>query len=360
MIPIGVNLQFARIRKGINQVNMDKLLLLQQKIAPEIVPLIRNRYQILHMIHLLQPIGRRALADQLRFQERMIRNEIDVLRSSQLIACSSEGMSVTPEGEALLTGMTDYIRDLQGLNLLEQTLMEQWGIPKVIVVPGDSDQDESVKKDLARLTAEFLLQHLQDGAILAVAGGTTLAGVGSALMEPRNRRNITVIPAQGGLGEEVEIQANTVAANIAKELGANYRLLHVPDDLRPETIQTIAGEPKIKELLDMLRQADMFLHGIGAAEEMARRRGMPAVKVNAVLQQGAVGEAFGYYFAADGRVVHSTSSVGLQLAELALIKRVVAVAGGASKAAAVRAVLRNGPRDILIIDEGAAREIVGP
>lgn len=334
--------------------------MLQQKIAPEIVPLIRTRYQILHTIRLLQPIGRRVLAEQLHFQERMIRNEIDVLRSRQLVHCSSDGMTVTPEGEDLLAEMADYIRDIQGLGVLEQTLAQQWGIRKVIVVPGDSDQDESVKKDLARVTAEFLCRHLEDGAILAVAGGTTLAEVGSVLVEPRRHRNITVIPAQGGLGEEVEIQANTVAANIAKELGANYRLLHVPDDLQAKTIQTIASEPKIKELLALLRQADMFLHGIGAAEEMARRRGIPAAKVDRILEQGAVGEAFGYYFDDNGSVVHSTSSLGLQLDELALIKEVAAVAGGKSKAAAVRAVLRNGSRDVLIIDEGAAREMGPP
>ena len=123
-------------------------------------------------------------------------------------------------------------------------------------------------------------------------------------------------------------------------------------------MQTIAGEPKIKELLDLLRQADMVLHGIGSAEEMARRRGTPAEKLNELLNKGAVGEAFGYYFAQDGTVVHSTSSVGLQLNELGLIDEVVAVAGGKSKAMAVKAVLSNAPRDVLIIDEGAARGVV--
>jgi central glycolytic genes regulator len=123
-------------------------------------------------------------------------------------------------------------------------------------------------------------------------------------------------------------------------------------------MQSIAGEPKIKELLEMLRKADMVLHGIGSAEEMARRRGMPVDKLADLLRKGAVGEAFGYYFTLDGTVVHSTSSVGLQLHELHLIGEVVAVAGGTSKAAAVKAVLTNATRDTLIIDEGAARGVI--
>lgn len=348
----------ALVLKGINSVNMDKLLTLQHKIMPEIIPLILLRYHILKTVHFLQPIGRRALADQLHFQERKIRNEVDALREQKLIECIPTGMTVTAEGEDLLVGLADYIREIQGLSRLETALAATFPIGKAIVVAGDSDDDESVKKDLARVTAEYLYQKLNEGSILAVAGGTTLAEVGGALTVPRERRNVTVIPAQGGLGEEVEIQPNSVAANIAKGLGAHYRLLHVPDDLRAKTMQSIAGEPKIKELLELLRRADIFLHGIGPAEEMARRRGMAPDKIAAIADNGAAGEAFGYYFASDGQVIHSTSSVGLQLTELGLIKEVVAVAGGKSKAAAVKAVLANAPRDVLIVDEGAARELL--
>ncbi len=337
---------------------MDKLLTLQQKIVPEIIPLLLSRYHILRSIRYLQPVGRRALADKLQLQERKIRNEVDILKEQELISYSPAGMQVTQTGDILLWDLEEYIREIQGLSLLEERVASVYPVKKVIIVPGDSDLDQSVKKDLARVTARYLLQNLKDGSILAVTGGTTMAEVAGVLVTPVEKRNITVIPARGGLGEEVEIQANTVAANIAKGLGASYRLLHAPDDLRAKTMQTIAGEPKIKELLDLLRQADMVLHGIGSAEEMARRRGTPAEKLNELLNKGAVGEAFGYYFAQDGTVVHSTSSVGLQLNELGLIDEVVAVAGGKSKAMAVKAVLSNAPRDVLIIDEGAARGVV--
>lgn len=333
---------------------MDKLLSFQQKIVPEIFPLILTRYQILRSIHFWQPIGRRALAEKLRVQERKIRNEVDFLKEQQLLSCTAAGMEVTQSGQTLLWEMADYIREIQGLNLMEQEIASVFPVKRVMIVPGDVDQDETVKKDLARLTAEYLNRELKDGSILAVTGGTTLAEVASALGVASTKRDITVIPARGGLGEEVEIQANTIAANIAKGLGASYRLLHVPDDLGEKSIQSITEEPKIKELLELLRRANMVLHGIGLAEEMARRRGLAPEQIGALVAQGAVGEAFGYYFAVDGSVVHSTSSVGLQLGELKLIDQVVAVAGGRSKAAAVRAVLSNSPRDTLIIDEGAA------
>lgn len=337
---------------------MDKLLSLEQKIVPEVIPMLLSRYQILRSIRFSQPVGRRALAEQLKLQERKIRNEVDFLKEQALLSCTAAGMQLTAGGETILVELEDYVREIQGLSVLEQKIAGFLRVKKVMVVPGDSDEDESVKKDLARVTAQYLLNNLKDGSIVAVSGGTTMAEVAGALVRPSVKRNITVVPARGGLGEEVEIQANTVAADIAKGLGAGYRLLHAPDDLRAKTMQSIAGEPKIKELLEMLRRADMVLHGIGPAEEMLRRRGTPPEKITEILRKGAVGEAFGYFFALDGTVVHSTSSVGLQLNELSLCNQVVAVAGGRSKAVAVQAVFAHVPRDVLIIDEGVARGLV--
>lgn len=337
---------------------MDKIILLHQKIAPEIIPVILVRYQVLRTIRFLQPIGRRSLAEHLHLQERRIRNEIDFLKEQKLVEALAAGMRVTSEGELLLWGMEDYIREIQGLSILEQKIAESFSVEKVKIVPGNADEDENVKKDLARVTAEYLNSHLQEGAILAVTGGTTLAEVAAVLSHSATKRNITVVPARGGLGEEVEIQANTVAANIAKGLGASYRMLHVPDDLQTETIQSIVNEPKIKEVLDMLGKANIVLHGIGSAEEMARRRGMTPEKIDDLLQKGAVGEAFGYYFDRDGKVIHTTSSVGLQLSDLKHIAEVVTVVGGKSKGLAVQSVLANSPRKVLIIDEGVARELV--
>jgi central glycolytic genes regulator len=333
---------------------MDKLLSLQPKIVPELVPILLSRYQILRTIRLLQPIGRRALADYLHFQERKIRKEVDLFKDQGLIAVNIAGMQVTPTGEVLLGELEEYVRELQGLHNIEERLQALFGVGQVIVISGDADANPSVKKDMARVTAEYLRRHLEDGAILAVTGGTTLAEVAAALSVPGGKKEITVLPARGGLGEEVEIQANTVAANIAKGLGASYRLLHVPDDLQAETVQSIINEPKIKEIIELLHQAGMVLHGIGSAAEMARRRGMSDAQIDQLMQQGAVGEAFGYYFDSNGAVIHSTSSVGLQLSDLGSIREVIAVVGGRSKAPAVKAVLSHSTRNGLIIDEGAA------
>jgi central glycolytic genes regulator len=244
------------------------------------------------------------------------------------------------------------------LNELEIEIASRLRLQKVIIVAGDSDTDEAVKKEIARATAKYLYQVLNDGDVLAVTGGTTLAEVAVSFPNFSSPRNVTVVPARGGLGENVEIQANTIAAEIAKALGGNYRLLHVPDDLGEEALATICEEPKIRELLQLIRSSRIVLHGIGSAEEMAKRRAVSEEVTEMLRQRRAVGEAFGYYFDETGTIVHASGSVGLRYEDLGAAGEVIAVGGGKSKAAAALAVLVSHHQDTWITDEGAARQIL--
>jgi len=329
-----------------------------RKIAPEIGELIERRHAVLQSVQFVQPIGRRALAARLGWPERMVRKEIDFLKECGLLQSDSSGMAVSPSGEHVLEELKEIIREFHGLAELEAELARRLHLKRVYVVPGDCDTDETVKKEIALATAHFLQQELAPGDVLAVTGGTTLAEVARSLPASNEGRDVVVVPARGGLGEEVELQANTVAAAIANRLGATYRLLHVPDDLGHEAMNTISMEPKIKELIDLIRSSRIVLHGIGTAEEMARRRGLPQEHVRILAERHAVGEAFGYYFDREGRIVFTTSSVGLRLEDLANVELVVAVGGGKSKAEAALAVLSTQHQDVYITDEGAAREML--
>ncbi len=337
---------------------MEKLIALQKKIAPELGVVIEHRYILLRNIYFIQPIGRRTLAERLREPERYVRRELDFLRDQGLITAAAGGVRITPNGESLLGELKDYISQLRGLADLEGRLASRLNLRKVVIVPGDSDQDETVKNEIGRAAAKLLKEVLADGNILAVTGGTTMADVAEALAGTSARKNVTVVPARGGLGEEVEIQSNTIAAKIAKGLEGAYRLLHIPDDLGNEAIAVVSNEPKIREILALIKRADVFLHGIGTAEEMARRRGMDAGQIAALQQKEAVGEAFGYYFNKDGDCVYVSSSVGIRLEDLENIPLVIAVGGGSSKAGPVLAVTSNRFQHMLVTDEGAAREML--
>ena len=329
-----------------------------QKIAPDMVKAMERRYQLLRTVYFTCPIGRRALAAKVKVSERTVRRELELLEDQGLVVGTPAGMQATPAGEQVLVELKEYIRTMYGLGQLERDLSDMLGMDTVMVVPGDSDQDEVVKKDMARATARYLRGVLRDGDVLAVTGGTTLSQVADCFPADTVPKQVTVVPARGGLGEDVHIQDNSVAARLADRLGGQYRLLHAPDNVAPALVDTIMREPRIRDVISLVRRSQILLHGIGTAEEMARRRGMDDSTVMQLIAEGAVGEAFGYYFNVQGEIVYSMASVGLRMEDLKQIPLVVAVGGGKSKAWAVLSVAGTGYCDVCITDEGAARRLM--
>ena len=156
----------------------------------------------------------------------------------------------------------------------------------------------------------------------------------------------------------MELQANTIATVLAQRMGASYRQLYVPDSVSEEILNSILAEDTgVKAVVDIIKQADILVHGVGQASVMARHRRMAPEFIQKLLADGAVGEAFGQYCALDGRQVYMTNNAGLMLQDLPKIGTVIGVAGGRSKAEAILSVIRASRQDILITDEAAAHYI---
>lgn len=335
---------------------LNELLTLQQQLLPDLLETMKNRYRILHHLFLTQPIGRRALAQQLQTTERILRGEVDFLKEQGLLVAETVGMHLTDRGQKLLEQLADVMREIEGVAEKERRLAERLGLREVRIVAGDADSDPLVKKALGHATAELLKELLVQGDILAVTGGTTVAALADSM--PRMHLGIQVVPARGGLGENMEFQANTIASRLAVQLGGKYRLLHAPDQLSDEAYQSLISDPQVEETLRLLRRARIVVHGIGQAIPMARRRHLPESKTAYLAAQGAIAEAFGYYFDQNGAIVHTMHTVGLKMDDLKQMERIVAVAGGASKAQAILAVARGCPVHMLVTDEAVADAIL--
>lgn len=334
------------------------ILSILKRIVPEAYDLLEKRYLILKAIHAMGPVGRRTVAHTVDLSERTARNEMDKLRSWGLITGDNSGMRLTEEGGHLLKELEEHLRDIHGLALLEGELALRLGLRQCIIVPGDSDTNPAVKQDIAQATARYLRSVFKEGDIIAVTGGSTVSQVADSFHPDGLKRNITVVPARGGLGEDVNLQANSIAARLAQHIGGRYKLLHAPDYVRPGFMENIMNEPRIREVINAVRRSNILLHGIGTAEEMARRRGYDDDRIMQLIADGAVGEAFGYFFNAHGEIVYNSSSVGLRLEDLGPIPLVIAIGGGKSKAWAVMSVLSTGYCDVCITDEGAARRLM--
>lgn len=336
---------------------------IQKRLVPELSTIVEKRYSILKEIQNSQPIGRRQLAERLHEGERTVRNELEFLWESGLVMVSSSGASLTPEGQGLLSELVDYIKAVKGTSDLEEAVRKVLGIKKVLIVPDSYDPTLS-KKELGRFAAKELrkiisTQLTAGPVVVAVTGGTTMEEVARSIGGSKLYGNLTFIPGRGGLSERLEIQANTIAATFADKLGGSYEMLHIPDNLQESTLQSIMREQDVKKVLDLLSNANILIHGVGTAREMAERRRMRPEEIARLEEVGAVGEAFGFYFNQSGEPVYSTTSIGLKLDDLAKKEMmVVAIAEGEDKANAILSVVTPQYHDILITDEKTANEIM--
>ncbi len=347
-----------KMREQLKRMGMNEMLTVQKRLLPDLMDVLKKRYTTLRWIMLNGTIGRRALAASLNITERVLRAEVDFLKSQGLVEIDSSGMKISGAGRQLLETMEPMIKELFGLAEMEERLRRHFGLQQVVIVPGDADVSPFAKKELGRAGSAVLRKMLSRADVVAVTGGSTLAEVAECLTSPSALKEHWFVPARGGLGESVEMQANTIASTMAKRTGAHYRLLHVPDHLGEDAYQSLIQEPNIREIIDVIRKARIVVHGIGDALRMARRRGMGDASIRELLNDGASAEAFGYYFDKDGTVVQKMPTLGLRLEDIQQTEVVIAVAGGRSKGAAIAAVVKYGHEDILVTDEAAAEEIL--
>ena len=169
-------------------------------------------------------------------------------------------------------------------------------------------------KEIGRQAGQLLESILYEDAIVSVTGGSTMAYVSESIhLLPFN---VFFVPARGGLGENMVYQANTISSSMAQQAGGYYTTLYVPDNVSESTYDTLMLEPSVIHTLDKIKQANVTIHGIGDALKMAHRRQSPKEVIDKLQHHQAVGEAFGYYFDAQGNVVHKVKTIGLQLEDL--------------------------------------------
>lgn len=338
---------------------MQTLLEVQRKLLPDFLKIIQKRYTILRYIKTMEPIGRRMLANNLHLTERTLRSEIDFLKNQNLIEVNKSGMRLSNEGVDLLKKLNGIMRQVIGIDAMEQQLQKLLEIDEVIIVPGDCDVSPWVKRELGKACALRMKREWRYRRTIACTGGSTMDAVGDALVPDEYSKDILFVPARGGIGETAQNQANTIIEKMAQNIQASYKVLYVPDQLSDEAYLSIMKEPSLKEVISAIKSAEMVVHGIGEALVMAERRTSDANMLKELAEKHAVGEALGYYFNEDGEIVQKVLTVGIQLEDLSPDKRVIAVAGGKHKAKAIQSYMKRAySSTVLITDEGAAAALI--
>lgn len=330
----------------------------ESQIVPEIVDTINGRYDILRTIEIEQPIGRRALASKLNKTEKTIRTEVEKLKDLGFIDVISSGMIITDVAKELLIDLDEIIFDLNNISNLEKVLKTKLGINEVIIVSGDTSKDDYEYLSLGKKAASIINKKIDNNYIVGIAGGTTMALVASQIKKKSNLSNLTIVPARGALNEEIDLQANTIAYNMAQKYNANCKMLHIPDNLSEAELQAVKDNKSINDVLNCIDNINLLVFGLGDAYDMAIRRKADIETLNFIKENNLVAEAFGYFFDSNGEIKLQMNSVGISIDKITKVQHSIAVAVGVEKAKVIKAFSNFYKNFTLVTDEVTANRII--
>ncbi|MEZ5771765.1 MAG: sugar-binding transcriptional regulator [Defluviimonas denitrificans] len=248
---------------------------------------------------------------------------------------------------------------------LEDQLCTRYGLDFCEVAPDLGEEDLPLRA-LGLAGAAFLRREIERGdtPVIGLGHGRTLA---AAIQEmPRIDANgIRFVSLLGGLTRHYAANPHDVMHRLAAKTGAQAYVLPVPFFANSaEDRAVLLAQPGVREIFDMSSGAGLKLVGIGTADSGAQLVASGMIEPREIAEinaAGGAGEMLGHFFDAQGGVLETTLSARTLSVELNTRddSRIVAIAGGAEKVGAVRAVLRSGWLKGLITDEATARAIVG-
>lgn len=340
---------------------MDELFKSITEVVPEVQKTYFERISVLQRIFKDGPIGRKGLAEKLGITERPLRAITDVLKQQGLIDSSPAGMTITPKGERAIATGQDLWRDSNKIHLQEKHLADVLNIADARIVSGDIDQDQHILFEMGLQVSKYLDTNLPAGNhTIAVTGGSTMLEVSEHVqLAPSADRHFTVVAARGGIGDASATQANTISDILAQKLYGHNISLYAPENLSEVANMALMNDPVIQSTLKRLKEANILLFSVGNAKIMARRRGLDLESSSKIKSNHAVGEVFGCFFDKEGNIVHRIPRIGLQLEDLADIDLPILIAGGSVKAEAIQAFAKLAPKQLVIItDQGASNMVL--
>ncbi|MBI5960414.1 MAG: sugar-binding transcriptional regulator [Chloroflexi bacterium] len=250
---------------------------------------------------------------------------------------------------------------------LEQQLETQFDLREAVVVAVEAGaSQEVIARELGLAAAQYLYRTLENNDVIGVSWGLTLNGMVNAL-RPFEAQNTQIVQIIGGLGApEAEVHATDIAQRFARLLGGKLTLMPSPGVVQNAQAQiAMMSDRQVQRAFEMFSEITLAFVGIGVprATSVVLRDGsiMSPEQLAHVLVLGAVGDICLRFFDADGLPVPSAFDplvIGITLAQLQQIGRVIAVAGGRDKLAAVRGALRGRLIHVLITDDQLAGELV--
>lgn len=247
---------------------------------------------------------------------------------------------------------------------LEARLCARFGLDLCEVAP-DLGEEGLPLRALGLAGAGFLRRVIEqkEHDVIGLSHGRTLTAAVQQMprVEAQGLRFVSLI---GGLTRTYAANPHDVMHRLAEKTGAQAHVLPVPFLTNSEKDRAvILAQPGVRDLFDLARGATLKIAGLGTADAGAQlvTTGMIEPReIDEITRAGGVGEMLGHFFDAKGRVVQTSLTARTLAVDLdgPPESRIVGIAGGPAKHAALRAVLESGRLNGLITDEATARALL--
>lgn len=242
------------------------------------------------------------------------------------------------------------------------------GIREVIVVPTQESGVGRVSHGLLNVgqaCSAWLEINMRAQDRLGLCWGSTI----EAMVESSHFDHgfdVEVVQIAGELSIDSRFSGHDLVRNLAQKMGGRYRYFNAPATTRDEaTAVALAQTPQVAEALAAARACDVAIVGVGqfghgSSDLFLKRANATPEEIHEAGERGAVGQICGRFYDESGAQIALAINgrvLSLDLDDLEAIKTVVVVASGAQKALAVRAAIRGGFADVLIIDDSLATSL---
>jgi DNA-binding transcriptional regulator LsrR (DeoR family) len=247
---------------------------------------------------------------------------------------------------------------------LEDALCRRYGLDFCEVAP-DLGEEGLPLRALGLAGAGFLRRAIERGEdpVIGLGHGRTLAAA-VRQMARFDAGDVRFVSLLGGLTRDYAANPHDVMHSLAERTGAEALVMPVPFFANSaEDREVLLAQRGVREIFELSNNATLKFVGIGTADagaQLVASRMIQPREIAEINAAGGVGEMLGHFFDARGRVLETTLTARTLAVDLdgPPQSRIIAIAGGADKVQAIRALLMSARLKGLITDEPTARALI--
>lgn len=247
--------------------------------------------------------------------------------------------------------------------VLEAEVQQKLSLNKVIVVNSQYATYTDSLNQMGKAGAAYLGKLLQRNRVIGLTWGKTIGSVVAQLPTVVGHP-VDAVQMTGYLKTaNASVDARELVRQVAAAYNGDYFYLNTPLYMKNAAVmEALAEEPIIREALDMTRQMDVILSGIGGKSSLPTENPLIRPYLDEADRKVACGGSlYGFVLDADGKAASidlNRRRMGAELEDIMRVPHRVVVACGRHKADILKKAAQNGLYNELVTDSDTALHIL--